>query len=87
VQVFLILLVACGSWRLGLQAIKKFPTALQVPVRQRAVVISEPRQQIIFCKSHATSLVDPAGEASVTDTEASVSIQTLAPQLRGLSGL
>ena len=51
------------------------------------MVLSEPRQQIIVFNSHATSLVDPAGEASVTDTEESVSIQTLAPQLKGLSGL
>ena len=85
-QVFLNQLVACGSWSLGLQAIKKFPAALQVPVRQRAVIISEPRQQIISCESHATSFVDPAGDVSVTVTSASVSIQTLAPQLRGLSG-
>jgi len=87
VQVFLnqsLRLVACSLW---LYAIKEFSAALQIAGRQCAMVLNEPRQQIIFSNSHATSLVDPAGEASVTDTEASVSIQTLAPQLKGLSGL
>tara|TARA_E500000178_G_C16470577_1_gene508504 strand:- start:142 stop:402 length:261 start_codon:yes stop_codon:yes gene_type:complete len=86
VQVFLNQLVA-WSLLLDAQFFKKLFTAPEICIRQRAMVLNKPWQQIIFCKSHATSLVDPAGEASVTDTEASVSIQTLAPQLKGLSGL
>jgi hypothetical protein len=87
VQVFLnqsLRLGACGLW---LYAIKEFLTAPEIGIRQRAVVLNEPRHKIVVFNSHETSFVDPAGEASVTDTEASVSIQTLAPQLRGLSGL
>jgi len=72
---------------LQLYAIKEASAALQIAGRQCAMVLNEPRQQIIFFNSHATSLVDPAGDVSVTVTSASVSIQTLAPQLRGLSGL
>jgi hypothetical protein len=71
---------------LWLEAFEKFPAALQVRSRQLAMVLSEPRQQIIVFNSHATSFVD-AGDWLTTVTPASVSIHTLAPQLNGLSGL
>jgi len=80
------LLVKLAACSLQLEAFKKLFAALQVRSRQLAMILSEPRQQIIVFNSHATSLFE-AGDLFSTVTSASVSIHTLAPQLNGLSGL
>jgi hypothetical protein len=54
-QVFLNQLVACGFWRLGLQAIKKFPAAFQVTSRQLIMWPDKIPDQIVVFNSHSSS--------------------------------
>jgi len=78
------------AWGLGLgaQLFKKLFTAPEIGLRQLAMIFYKiPDQIIVGSIPHATSFTLPAGDVSVTVTSASVSIQTLAPQLKGLSGL